>query len=91
MIVFFIVLVVLVIGGWWYFSGTPVTVPTPPTTSMVPPEPTKPAGPDLSPAGVSDAALNQDAADIDQEIIALGTDTQNVDQGLNDQPVSQAE
>ncbi len=67
------------------YSGTPASPTaetiTPPTSAVLPTPPTDD----------SNAALNQDLTSIDSQLNGLASDSASVDQGLNDQPVTQGE
>jgi hypothetical protein len=97
-----LIVLIVVVGIMWFvmrnknvvpgvpgYSGTtaaPVaagTVPTiaPPTSSALPTPPTDD----------SNAALNQDLVSIDSQLNGLASDSASIDQGLNDQPVTQGE
>jgi hypothetical protein len=59
---------------------------------------TSPTGQSNIPSGLttaakddSNAALNQDLNSIDSQLNGLSSDSANIDQGLNDQPVSQGQ
>lgn len=95
--------IIVGLGWWWYMTQSSVNTPpsTAPVESITPP----PAPPTESAANIpggstsvnpkvedtSDAALDQDLSIIDGQMVSLTSDTANVDKGMNDQPVSQAE
>jgi hypothetical protein len=95
------VLVVVIVGVVWFATmrnstapaaqGTPVSQNGQTPVSQVSPSVTGIAAGGLStPAtDTSDAALNQDLAGINAQLGGLASDSASIDQGLNDQPVSQ--
>lgn len=50
-----------------------------------------PSGLTTAPTDTSDAALNQDLANIDAQLNGLASDSASIDQGLNDQPIPQGQ
>ncbi len=93
-----IVVTVIVVVGiiWWLSSGTvPATAPT--TSSNTAPQsavPSKNTATDttiIAPQDNSDVSLNQDLSSIESQMNGLTSDSQSIDQGLNDQPISQGQ
>jgi len=101
-VILWVAVAVVVIGGvWWWMTSTggapggqsPVTANQQPAA----PSPAAPAAnpnsaPAPAPSTVSDnsnASLNQDLSNIDSQMDGMQSDTATINQGLNDQPISQ--
>lgn len=90
-----IIVAVLVIGGiWWFVStnmanqqGAAGNANTMTGGNAI--ATTTTSAPALT-SGTSNADLNQDLSQIDGQLNGLASDSASVDQGLNDQPVSQS-
>ncbi len=99
-IVIWLIIVIIVIAGvlWFVTRGIAPSAPGTSGTSTTPNSlsvgsiapPTSSALP--TPAtDVSNAALNEDLTSIDNQLNGLASDSASIDQGLNDQPISQGE
>jgi hypothetical protein len=91
-----VIIVIIAVIVWFLMAGkNPVSVQ--PTSSAPAPQnapapaSTSSEGLSTSPTDTSNAALNQDLTSIDAQLNGLASDSANIDQGLNDQPVSQGQ
>ena len=82
-IIWAIVILVIVAGIWWYFSR--------PSASPTQPIQTGSAGGTVTAGNNSNAALDQDLSTIDSQLNSLSADSASIDQGLNDQPITQGQ
>jgi hypothetical protein len=88
------ILVIIGVGLWWggvFSSFMPSTPPPAPVATTTPQEETPAPVSDLPTQSndASDAAILQDTAAIDAQMTSLDSDSANVDNGLNDKPVTQ--
>ena len=90
-----IVVVVVVVGGgiWlWSMSQAPAAYPVAQTTGTAPTTGAAPSGNTApQPPSNSDQAINQSLNSIDVQMNGLASDSASVNQGLNDQPVTQSQ
>jgi hypothetical protein len=99
MVMWLLIVLIVVAGIVWFamgnknaiapsapgYSGTPAspaTETTAPSTAQALPTP---------PTDDSNAAITQDLTVINSQVSGLATDSASIDQGLNDQPVTQGE
>ncbi len=93
-----IIVIIIVGAGVWFFipgetnapqTSQEVSTPSPtPEGSANVVAPTPPAAPP-APLDTSNAALDKDLGAMDAQLKGLSGDQSNIDQGLNDKPVSQ--
>ncbi len=98
------VVVVVIAGGAWWWSGmsqsqnpsqglgqtnTPVPAPVAETNPTSTTNPTTAAAP--LPSGNSDQAISQELNMADAQLNGFTSDSANINQGLNDQPVQQSQ
>lgn len=88
------VLIIAGVGLWW--SGVlstwmPKPAPAVQQQATTTPQQTTQPVSDLPTSGGdnSDAALVQDSAAVDAQIKSLGSDSSNIDSGMNDKPINQ--
>lgn len=92
-IVIWVVLAIIVVTAIVLFSATRNTAAPGEQGYYAPTSQNAPAPGSLStaPTNTSDAALNQDLANIDAGMNSISSDSASIDQGLNDQPVPQGQ
>jgi flagellar basal body-associated protein FliL len=102
-----IIVVIVVVAAVWFFmspkgsapNGQGVPAPTSQNVPVAPVVQNTPTAPTPAPQGAlqtaptddSNSALNQDLATINDQLNGLASDTASIDQGLNDQPVTQGQ
>ena len=89
-----VVLIIVIVVIAWFVISQGTSAPTAPTAQNAPATngaPSASGSLSTSPADTSNAALNQDLTSINSELNGLASDSANVNQGLNDQPVTQGQ
>ncbi len=96
-IVWIIVIVIVVVAIVW-FSARKSSAPSAPSGAVAPTSTsaaggavTGPGALQTSPTDNSNAALNQDLTSVANQMNGLASDTASIDQGLNDQPITQGQ
>jgi hypothetical protein len=97
-VVWAVIVIIVVVAIVWFVMGQNGAAPSAPAypapTSQNAPAanvPSATGGLTASPSDTSNAALNQDLTDINNQLNGLASDTASIDQGLNDQPVPQGQ
>ncbi|MDE2213231.1 MAG: hypothetical protein KGJ34_01735 [Patescibacteria group bacterium] len=90
-----IIIVIIIVGlGWWLYAsreGMNSGASGEPYQNNASTSPSNAGTLPTSQSNTSDAALNQDTAAIDAQMQGVNSDSANVNQSMNDQPVPQAQ
>ncbi len=88
-ITLWVVVAILIVAGLaWWIAGNQ-SGPSYPAAQAPAPSSNQAGGNALVANGTSNAALQSDLANVDSQINSFNSDSQSIDQGMNDQPVQQ--
>jgi hypothetical protein len=96
-----LVVLIVIAGIAWFVMGNKGLAPSAPGSYGTTASPSSPNAESIapptssalptSPTDDSNAALNEDLTSINNQLNGLASDSASIDQGLNDQPVTQGE